>query len=112
MFSLFDTASMCKYEFKYFQLIHSSVLQSAFVAASDPNWGACSTPPDLPAGSMEGWEARKEREGMNGKKEEWGGIREKEEKEREFKGETTTTTTILRPLDFVWDYPGEPVPER
>jgi len=25
---------------------------------------------------------------------------------------TTTTTTILRPLDFVWDYPGEPVPER
>jgi len=25
---------------------------------------------------------------------------------------TTTTTTISRPLDFVWDYPGEPAPER
>jgi len=25
---------------------------------------------------------------------------------------TTTTTTVLRPLDCVWDYPGEPVPER
>ena len=24
----------------------------------------------------------------------------------------TTTMAILRPLDFVWDYPGEPVPER
>jgi len=28
----------------------------------------------------------------------------------------TTTTTTLQPfygsLDFVWDYPGEPVPER
>ena len=23
---------------------------------------------------------------------------------------TTTTTTVLRP--FVWDYPGEPVPEE
>ena len=25
---------------------------------------------------------------------------------------TTTGTTILSPLDFVWDYLGEPVPER
>jgi len=24
---------------------------------------------------------------------------------------TTTTTTILRPLDCVQDYPGQPVPE-
>jgi len=23
-----------------------------------------------------------------------------------------TATIILRPLDFVWDYPGDPVPER
>jgi len=22
---------------------------------------------------------------------------------------TTTTTTVLRPLDWVWDYPSEPV---